>query len=289
MRKHVVVLAWAALLTWPFAVQGQTRTVRLSEPLQSPEPLAADIGLPYLPYLSLSADGNTAVFISARSTLVAGDTNRTGSNFGTDVFIRDVASGVTRRILGVGGAQPNGDATVSRLTRDGRYVFFASKASNLVPNDPNAAFESTFRHDLATGVTTILDIPASVVSVSGNGRYLAYYFGNAKLLDLQTGVTTDFVQGAFPGELFFSFDGRTVAFQAAVVNGVYTGSRSQVFVQNLDTGTYELISRRPDGGPGNDSSYGVAISDDGRYVAFDSMASDLVPSGHQRCTGRVPP
>ena len=67
-----------------------------------------------------------------------------------------------------------------------------------MPNDPNAAFESTFRHDLATGVTTILDIPASFFSVSGNGRYLAYYFGSAKLLDLQTGVTTDFVQGASP-------------------------------------------------------------------------------------------
>ena len=80
MRKHVVVLVWAALLMWPLAVQGQTRTVRLSEPFQSPEPLATTDNVPYLSLLS--ADGNIAVFISPRSTLVAGDTNRTGSNFG---------------------------------------------------------------------------------------------------------------------------------------------------------------------------------------------------------------
>ena len=76
------------------------------------------------------------------------------------------------------------------------------------------------------------------------------------------------------------------------MNGVYTGRSSQVFVQNLDTGIYELISRRPDGGPGNDSSYGVAISDDGRYVAFDSLASDLVAddtNGRRTCSSMTGP
>ena len=132
--------------------------------------------------------------------------------------------------------------------------------------------------------------------MSGNGRYLGYrHFSGDRLLDLQTGVTVAFLQGNLDSyEYHFSFDGRLVAFRSSHVTGVHSGSHQQLFVHNLDTGVYELISCRPDGSPGNNNSYSVALSDDGRYVAFDSLASDLVADDtngrrdvflHDRATG----
>jgi hypothetical protein len=242
--------------------------VRLTEPVVNGQP---SLGGPS--YIGLGPDGATAMFVSHHSDLVPGDTNRAA-----DVFIRHVPTGVTQRILGLGGAEPNGGAGFATLTRNGRYVFFSSTASNLVANDPNGGLPSVFRHDLSTGATTLVNIPVQYQEVSGDGRYITYHLGNLKLVDLQTGTTSDFLANAAVGGVAFNHDGSIVAFQSSFVSTVYNGLRNQVFVYDRTSGSYELLSRRPDGAPGNGSSgAGYAISDDGRYVAFVSESSDLVP------------
>ena len=87
------------------------------------------------------------------------------------------------------------------LTGDGRYVFFVSEATNLVANDSNGAFRTLFRHEVSTQQTVVVDVGLGAVApqgihVSGDGRHLAYFFGNWKIVDLQTGTTTDLPPGS---------------------------------------------------------------------------------------------
>ncbi len=97
---------------------------------------------------SISGDGRLVAFRSVASNLVAGDTNRS-----SDVFVRDLAAGTTRRVsVSSAGVQANGDSTAPSISADGRFVVFMSRASNLVVGDTNG-FEDVFVRDLVTGTT----------------------------------------------------------------------------------------------------------------------------------------
>src|SRR4051794_23019469 len=89
----------------------------------------------------ITGDGRYVIFSSDASNLVAGDTNGT-----TDVFVRDLRAGTTKRVsVGQGGTQGNGGsgAGIGRaITRDGRYVAFTSHATNLVPGDTNGYIDA---------------------------------------------------------------------------------------------------------------------------------------------------
>ncbi|GIM96714.1 PD40 domain-containing protein [Paractinoplanes toevensis] len=76
-----------------------------------------------------------------------------------------------------------------------------------------------------------------------------------------------------------STDGRYVAFTSAAPNLVPgdTNETWDVLVRDRRAGTTTLVSRSGAGVPGNSSSYGQAMSPDGRYVSFTSDATDLVP------------
>ena len=76
-----------------------------------------------------------------------------------------------------------------------------------------------------------------------------------------------------------SADGRYVAFCSDASNLVPgdTNGVSDVFVYDRQTDTIERVSVAADGTQGNGNSYGASISADGRYVAFHSAASNLVP------------
>ena len=83
---------------------------------------------------SVSADGRKVAFSSTASNLVGGDTNAT-----TDVFVRDMVAGVTRRVSKeLAGRQNDGPSFADGISRDGRHVVFTSSASTLVPDDTNA-------------------------------------------------------------------------------------------------------------------------------------------------------
>jgi Tol biopolymer transport system component len=194
----------------------------------------------------LSADGRYAVFSSDASNLVRADTN--GSR---DVFVRDRRAGTTERVSVSGpGAPGNEESFGISITPDGRYVAFTSRASNLVEGD-TAGQTDAFLRDRRTGTTTR-------ISVSSQGTQ-----GNSESTGPQ-----------------ISADGSHVVFQSWATNlvkGDTTADAADVFVRDLRSGTTELVSVSSRGAQADDYSAGVAISGDGRYVAFVSYAANLVP------------
>jgi len=192
----------------------------------------------------ISADGRYVAFESVASNLVAGDTNGR-----EDVFVRDVVTGATTRVsLANGGAQANNDSQGASISADGRFVAFGSVASNLVAGDTNGKFD-VFVHDRDTGATTR-------ISVATDGTQANNYSFSAAI----------------------SADGRYVAFTSDASNLVAgdTNDTSNVFVHDRDTGATTRISVASDGTQANNAGVGPSISADGRYVAFFSMASNLV-------------
>ncbi|MBC7287696.1 MAG: PD40 domain-containing protein [Armatimonadetes bacterium] len=257
---------------------------------------------------SLSPDGRYVVFHSYASSLVPGDTNGL-----CDVFVRDRSSGVTERIsVASDGREANGASFVWRpsVSADGRYVVFVSDADNLVPRDYNGQlFSDAFLHDRAARQTVLVDVAtngeqgeydADHTCISADGRYVAFESPSGNLVpddtnwcwdvfirNLVTGqtarvsVSTTGTQGNDTSESpYISADGRYVAFESFASNLVPNDhNRScDIFVHDCATGVTERVSVPSGGGEANDSSFAPSISADGRYVAFESRASNLVPN-----------
>ncbi len=120
---------------------------------------------------------NRVVFASAASNLVAGDTNGV-----EDVFVRDLAAGVTRQIsVASDGSSANGASTAPLVTA-GRWVLFDSLASNLTRRI-TPGNSQVHLHDLATGLTELValgegnvlgDLGAFDARISDNGRWVAF-------------------------------------------------------------------------------------------------------------------
>ena len=105
---------------------------------------------------SISADGRWVVFDSYASNLVT-----EGTTGGLNVFVYDQQTGTTTRAsVGLSGAQANGRSEAWGLSSDGRWVLFASYATNLVAADTNGE-PDVFVHDQQTGATTRVSVPRS--------------------------------------------------------------------------------------------------------------------------------
>jgi Tol biopolymer transport system component len=193
----------------------------------------------------ITADGRYVAFDSMASNLVPGDTN----GF-LDVFVRSRWNGLTQRVnLGPGGVQSNGLMSfLWDLTPDGRYVAFSSTATNLVPGDTNGQ-QDVFVRDLWNGTTERVSLGSGGAQANGASDYAS-----------------------------LSADGRYVAFQSAASNLVAGDSNgaSDVFVRDRQTGDTRRVSVHSSGGQGNGASSLPRISADGRWVAFQSLASSLV-------------
>jgi WD40-like Beta Propeller Repeat len=200
--------------------------------------------------VGISGDGRYVVLTSQATNLVVGDTNLT-----PDAFIYDRQTGQTTRVsvssTGQQGTPPPngfGGSSAEGISADGRTVVFRSIASNLITGDSNGV-EDIFVHDDQTGLTTR-------VSVSSTGQQ-----GNA-------GSTSAAI----------SADGRYVAFTSAASNLVShdTNRALDIFVYDRKTGRTSRVSIGNGGRQANGWSEGQAISAHGRFVAFTSIASNLV-------------
>ncbi len=101
--------------------------------------------------LSISADGRYIAFQSQATNLVTGDDNGVA-----DVFVRDHLTGQTMRVsIRTDGGQADGASWGPALSADGRYIAFASDATNLVDGDGNQSAD-IFIHDLRDGSTVRL-------------------------------------------------------------------------------------------------------------------------------------
>jgi archaellum component FlaF (FlaF/FlaG flagellin family) len=148
-----------------------------------------------------------------------------------------------------GGLQSNNESGSPAISSNGRYVAFKSYASNLVPNDTNRDAD-IFVHDQQTG--TIERVSVASDGTQANGESV---------------------------EPAISADGRFVAFKSAASNLVSgdTNGYSDIFIHDRQTGITERVSVTYTGTQANLFSYDAAVSNDGRYVAFTSSASNLVP------------
>jgi Tol biopolymer transport system component len=199
--------------------------------------------------LTISGNGQFVAFWSNASNLVSGDTNGN-----TDLFVRDVAGGVTTRVsVATGGVQGNGVELIGQvsmlpaLSDDGRYVGFSSSKTDLVPGDSNGTSD-VFRHDRQTGVTVRVSVS------TGGGQLAAHSFRPAMPRD-GSEVAFDTTAPAVPGD----------------ANGT-----TDVFLHNVLSGTTTRVSLVSHGGEVNGESFWPSLSGDGRYVSFMSFGSNLV-------------
>ena len=204
---------------------------------------------------AISADGRYVAYQSLASNLVRSDTNRF-----SDVFVRDLATGKTTRVsLNSRGAQARCNVSYCESTQPvfgagGRYVAFQSSATNLVPGDTNKLGD-VFVHDRRTGKT-------ERVSVSSAGK--------------QGGADRTANGSNAPA---ISADGRYVAFHSADSNLVRgdTNRTFDIFLRDRKTHRTTRVSVSSAGRQANGENLGgLSISADGRYVAFTSLASNLV-------------
>lgn len=261
------------------------------------------------PVLGASADGRFAVFGSIASNLVANDTNHAA-----DIFVYDASSATIERVsIATDGTQGNADIDYGYdISADGRYVVFASFATNLVAG---SVAEQVYLRDRQAGTTSLLSVNKSgmpgsdnsyLPRLSGDGHYAAFIscahdliagdtsttcnvyrrdlWANAtELVSVGIGSSNPDGNSSLPS---LSTDGRYVAFQSSASNLVVADSNGKldVFVRDMASQSIVRASVNSAGGQLASSArlpFGQSISGDGRYVNFQTNAqatpADLNP------------
>ena len=196
---------------------------------------------------------------------------------------------VTLVTLGYDGRIADSRSFHPAVSGDGTTIAYTSQASNLVPGDTNGR-QDVFVYDRRSGTTTrITDSPfgsstPGVGGVSSDGAIFVFQQDGIQVYERSTGLTTLIANGVSP---CLSADGRFVAFlSTTVVPGVVPPDNNNavdVVVFDRLSGTSERVSTTSDDleaggqGIGTNLAFGPSLSADGRYVAFTSGLSTLVP------------
>jgi Tol biopolymer transport system component len=269
---------------------------------------------------AVSGDGRFVAFSSSATNLVAGDTNARNDIF---VHDRTTGETTRVSVAADGTQGDSNSIGTPSISADGRFVAFVSDASNLVPHGGSirqayVKDRSTGAIELVSvdsaGNPAGGFVAASPV-LSGDGRFVAFASGASNLVADDTNETTDvFVHDRVSGATVLasvdsaggqsndvSFrpdlnaDGRFVTFDSAASNLVAgdTNGVPDVFVHDFVTGATERVSVDSAGGEANGqsvgpgirggSAFGARISGDGRLVAFDSIATNLVAGDTNTC------
>ena len=250
---------------------------------------------------SISADGLFVAFESSASNLVAGD-----GNGEQDIFVRDLTSTTTVRVsVDSAEGEANSGSYIASISADGRFVAFASSATNLVAVDGNDA-RDIFVRDLTDGTTVRVSVDSAeveannssnIASISADGRFVAFESSADNLVAGDLNFSTDiFVRdltdtttvlvsvdsaevqaGIDSYDPSISADGRFVAFRSYADNLVAgdTNGVFDVFVRDLSSTTTVRVSVNSLGVQGNFGSFNPSVSADGRYVGFESAATNL--------------
>jgi len=273
---------------------------------------------------AMSGTGRYVAFSSVASNLLPAGTDTNGAY---DIFVYDAELNTTTRESvgqGVPPLQANDNSAFPSISADGRYVAFESDATNLVGNEDTNGHTDIFVRDrkslvtervsrALTGLSTQSDGDSFKPSISADGRYVAFYsfatnLGVAEdlngasdvfVFDRSTGVAerVSVAQGGFPAQpdgdsrIFgqaISDDGRTVAFESSATNLVAgdTNGVKDVFVYSRATGTAVTIrvSVNSSGDQADGESRVVSMTGDGRYVVFESDATNLVAGDNNGVT-----
>lgn len=195
--------------------------------------------------LAISGDGRFIAF-TATTPLIAADKNNT-----QDVYLYDRGARTTTLISRTAsGAAGNGASARPTISGDGRYIAYDSLASNLVTGDTNGVMD-VFVFDRVLGTTTRASVAPSGAQVGGASSAPA-----------------------------ISENGKVVAFWSIAFELIEDDANGvgDIFARDLTTQSTTRVSVTHLGGEADLASYSeLAISGDGRYVAFLSSATNLVP------------
>ncbi len=257
--------------------------------------------VPDVPSIDISADGQVVAFL-AKTNSGLGESCVLAWNASSDVCTL-VSANLTN------GLPVAATCQAPRLDSQGRRVSFVSSATGLVTNSLSGNYHM-YQRDLVAGTTALLDIdenaggwPVSSLNVpilSDDGRFAAFECvrpditgsrnSDVFVLDRQTG-TADLISQHAPGlasstaagtsflpSRALSAGGRLVAFASHAENLVPNDGNGvrDVFVRDLAAMTNLLVSINGGTNSGNGASLDPVISANGRYVAFSSVAGDLV-------------
>ncbi len=270
----------------------------------------------------ISRSGRFAVMRTYATDLFPGDANGFA-----DIVVFDKRTGEFEPVsVSTDGVAANEDNTMPSISANGRFVAFCSRATNLVPGDMNAKRDA-FVRDRKKGTTECVSIgPGGVFAngvsswpvLSSSGRFVAFWSAATNIETIGTGAVSGvFVRdrktgftvrasvtstgaaaaGVYSECCAISASGRFVVFAAydSVVPGDSNG-HYDVFVRDMKDNVTELVSARGDGVLGNGDALLGRISDSGRFVYFDSRASNLAGGDtngsedafvHDRKTGEV--
>ncbi len=208
---------------------------------------------------TMSADGRYVVFVSLATNLLAPGTPAVPA--GQQIYVRDRQTGLTSLVSVDNNATPNsgnGVSSAPTMSADGRYVGFASQATNLLaPGTPAVpAGQQIYVRDRQTGSTSLISVDNNVAPNPGNG------FSSAPSL---------------------SGDGRYVGFVSLATNllapGVPAVAGTQIYIRDRQLGQSVLASQ--DNTNSNVAGSGgvsdtPSINRNGGFVAFFSQATNLV-------------
>ena len=255
----------------------------------------------------LSANGAIVVFSSTATNLVADD-----HNLVSDIFVRGGGEGPVRVSLAPNGAEANGESSQPDLSGDGRRLVFTSRADNLVGGDSNERSD-VFVRDLVTGTTSLVSAPrgggpasgsSSAPAISPDGRFVSFSSTAANLVERDdNGLADVFLRNLATGQTYLisaaragggqnralnerraaasdvSRDGRFVVFESDATNlaGRDRNDATDVFVRDRLKRSTRRVSLSVTNEEGSGASFLPTITPDGRFVAFQSRADDLVP------------
>lgn len=204
----------------------------------------------------ISADGRFVAFVSAARNLVPGAADAGGDT--RNVYLWDRETGQTTLVSrrADGGEGGDGSSLDPSLSADGNVVVFTSQATDLIPGlDLADSGENVYLYERASGTVSLVSRSAASASRSGNHPSF--------------GATV-------------SADGRIVAYLSGATDLVAgqndTNEGTDVFLFDRLTGATALASHAAGSAltTADGSSQGPSLSADGRYVAFESLGSDLV-------------
>jgi len=169
-----------------------------------------------------------------------------------NTYLRDHVTGITELVSVANDGNAGGHGGGTDVSNDGRYVVFLGRQL-----DGSTGYIDVYVRDRATGTTELISVnndgspgtgnkSASQISISGDGRYVAFISNSADIVSSDT-------------------------------NGV-----EDVFVRDRVTGVTQRVSIASDGTQANGKSggnyRGTDISTNGRYIVFSSSANNLIPN-----------
>ncbi len=270
---------------------------------------------------SISSSGRYLAFASEDPDVSSEDHNSSTTPAGDtfpvrDIFVYDRSNGRTSLVSRANGAKGGGgdeDSNLPSISADGNYVAFQTGATNFLHGSYGGIFVRDLRRHTTTPVASLRLHPGGALnggftpSISAHGRWVAFltgahlHHGNALEVAVRdmNGKRTVYASRASGrrGPLaatdcklpVISANGRYIAFASKAKNlsRIDKDNVEDVFLRDLKTNRTLLVSRGQGkhGAPGSGDSSSPSISADGRYVAFESYASNLGPAGNGTTPG----